>query len=85
MSGVADILTREAKVDPSGNDACLYRQRYYRFTLSDAGTTRDTSRIRVELRNLTQNADLYLYNADGNLFSVGPNGPNGPNVHIWTS
>ena len=70
VSDVADILTREAKVDPSGNDACLYRQRYYRFTLSDAGTTRDTSTIRVELRNLTQNADLYLYNADGEVFRL---------------
>ena len=72
VSGVADILTREAKVDPSGNDACLHRNRFYRFTLSDAGTTRDTSRIRVELRNLTQNADLYLLNADGRYFGVSP-------------
>ena len=67
LTAVKTLRARSGSVHGTDNS-----DDYYRFTLSDAGTTRDTSRIRVELRNLTRNADLYLLNANGEIFSVSP-------------
>ena len=51
--------TRSGVINATRNETALFRRTYYRFTLDDTRT------IRVELRNLTRNADLYLLNSIG--------------------
>ena len=63
LTRVATVRTREGEVNRTRYETALFPHRYYRFTLTDSDT--DTRTIRVELRNLTGNADLYLLNADG--------------------
>ena len=55
LTEVAVVRVRSGEVDRAFN-----AYGYYRFTLNDTRT------IRVELRNLTRNADLYLLNSLGN-------------------
>ena len=59
LSGVAVTRTRAGRVNSTRNETRLFRRAYYRFVLDDTRT------IRVELRKLTRNADLYLRNVLG--------------------
>ena len=59
LTGVRTLRTRAGHLNTSRNEARLFGYSYYRFVLTD------TRQMRVELRNLTGNADLYLYNAAG--------------------
>ena len=54
LTDVAVVRVRSGEVNRESNE-----NGYYRFTLND------TRRIRVELRNLTQNADLHLLDSLG--------------------
>ena len=63
LTRVATVRTREGEVNRTRNETALFPHHYYRFTLTDSDT--DTRTIRIELRNLTGNADLYLLNASG--------------------
>ena len=58
LTEVAVVRVRSGEVDRTINE-----NGYYRFTLND------TRRIRVELRNLTRNADLQLLNSVGDVLS----------------
>ena len=59
LSDVALVRTLEGRINAVRNETCRFRRAFYRFTLNDTRT------IRVELRNLTGNADVYLLNSLG--------------------
>ena len=57
LTSVATVRSLEGEIGYTRNETCLFRRSYYRFTL-------DTTRtIRIELRDLTQDADVYLVDA----------------------
>ena len=53
------VDTREGRINATRNETCRFHRAYYRFILGDTHT------IRMELRGLTRNADLYLLNSLG--------------------
>ena len=59
LAGATGVHTRDGQVNRDSNEVDLFRRNYYRFTVAETRT------IRFELRNLTENADLYLLGADG--------------------
>ena len=59
LSSVAFVRTRQGRINSTRNETCRFHDSYYRFTLDDTYT------VRVELRNLTRNADLYLLDSLG--------------------
>ena len=59
LSSVAIVRTRQGRINSTRNETCRFHRSYYRFTLDDTYT------VRVELRNLTGNADLYLLDSVG--------------------
>ena len=61
LNNAADFRTRTGRVNATANETSLYHRNFYRFTLTETRT------VRIELRNLTQNADLYLVDRIGNL------------------
>ena len=85
LTRVATVRTREGEVNRTRNETVLFPHRYYRFTLTDSDT--DTRTIRVELRNLTGNADLYLLKADGYQVGYGSRSTNDGTANesiVWT-
>ena len=71
MARVATVRMREGdEVNRTHNETCLFRHRYYRFTLTDPDGGAYT--MRFELRNLTGNADIYLLNSSGELVNRYP-------------
>ena len=61
LTDVAAVPTRDGQVNLTSNESCLFRHNYFRFKLTD------TRRMWFELRNLTQNADLYLVDLIGDV------------------
>ena len=59
LTDVAIIRTLQGRINATRNENRLFRRSYYRFILDDTRT------MRVELRNLTGNADLYLLDSVG--------------------
>ena len=59
LSSLAVVRTQQGEINATRNEICHFHRSYYRFTLTDTRT------IRVELRNLTGNADLYVLNSLG--------------------
>ena len=60
LTAATNVRMRTGRVNATSNETSLFGHAYYRFTLTE------TSTIRIELRNLTQNADLYLRDRIGN-------------------
>ena len=59
LASATGVQTRDGQVNRESNEVDLFHHNYYRFTVAETRT------IRFELRNLTENADLYLLDADG--------------------
>ena len=59
LTDVTTARTQTGRVNATRNETALFHRSFYRFTLEDTRT------VRVELRNLTGNADLYLLNSLG--------------------
>ena len=81
LTNATNVRTTTGRVNASVNEASLYHRNYYRFTLTD------TSTVRIELRNLTQNADLYLLDRIGNRvgrYSSSENGGLSDETITWT-
>ena len=60
LTAAANVRMRTGQVNRARNEDALYHRNYFRFTLND------TRHIRFDMRNLTQNADLYLLDRIGN-------------------
>ena len=73
LTSVAVVRRLEGRVARDANETCLFPHRHYRFTLTRFQT------VRIELLKLTENADLYLLNANGGVHYVygGDNDPLG--------
>ena len=76
LTDLSGILAREGAVNSRSNETCLFRHRHYRFTMAREQT------VRIELVDLTENADLYLLAADGRNVSYPFSGSTSTNLGI---